>query len=51
MGALALFLHAQALLRDLERVKFLLVPINRNPLGAASLVPLGVQIKNVLLNC
>lgn len=28
--------HAQALLRDLERVKFLLVPINRNPLGAAA---------------
>ena len=28
--------HAQALLRDLERVKFLLLPINRNPLGAAA---------------
>jgi argininosuccinate lyase len=28
--------HAQALIRDLERVKFLLIPINRNPLGAAA---------------
>ena len=28
--------HAQALLRDVERVKFLLIPINRNPLGAAA---------------
>ena len=28
--------HVQALLRDLERVKFLLLPINRNPLGAAA---------------